>query len=217
MRPRHLETERLILRPLVRGDTDDILRMQLDPEVQRYSHISSQSLPKSLKRNSLRKEIQKQIVEQSLGTTFWAIEWSTRSGLLGQISLGMNNLRTNLSFLLLRENWGQGIATEAAQAVCAHAFLAQKLPEISALSHKDNRPSHRVLEKLGMKPDGIGIATTRQRSVLEMSKSPPSGSLLNINSTRGNLYVSYKLERLTYLALRTQSRDSESVPSGTQT
>lgn len=171
MRPRHLETERLLLRPLVRGDIDDILRMHLDPEVQRYSHISSQTLPKSPKQNSLRKEIRKQIAEQSTGT-FWAIEWNTRSGLLGQISLGKNNLRTNLSFLLLRENWGQGIATEAAQAVCAHAFLAQKLPEISALSHKDNRPSHRVLEKLGMKPDGI--AATRQRSVLEMS--PPAGS-----------------------------------------
>jgi RimJ/RimL family protein N-acetyltransferase len=196
VRPDPIVSERLALRSRARCDIDDILRMDLDPEVHRYSHINSinSNEPVSVARNALRREIRKQILSQSPGD-FWVIEWNDRPGLLGLIGL---SLATDLSFRLPQENWGQGIATEAAQTVCEHLFNVRKLPVITAFVHKDNQRSRRVLEKIGMKPNGI--AATRRRSVLEKPETPRSGDFLKVNSTTGNLYVTYGLELATYRA-----------------
>jgi RimJ/RimL family protein N-acetyltransferase len=166
--------------------------MDLDPEVRRYSHIDSGESVSVASRNALRREIRKQILSQSPGD-FWVIEWNDQPGLLGLIGL---SLATDLSFRLLRDNWGLGIATEAARAVCEHLFSERKLPLITAFSHKDNQRSRRVLEKIGMKPNGI--AATRQRSVLEKPQMPRSENFLKVNSTTGNLYVSYRLDLARY-------------------
>jgi RimJ/RimL family protein N-acetyltransferase len=49
--------------------------------------------------------------------------------------------------------WGQGIATEAARAVRAHAFNDLHLPRVISLIHPDNIGSRRVAEKNGMSPE----------------------------------------------------------------
>jgi RimJ/RimL family protein N-acetyltransferase len=49
--------------------------------------------------------------------------------------------------------WGQGIATEAAGAVCDHAFAGLQLSRVISLIHPDNIASRRVAEKNGMIPE----------------------------------------------------------------
>ncbi len=49
--------------------------------------------------------------------------------------------------------WGQGIGTEAARAVRAHAFAELKLSRVISLIHPDNIASRRVAEKNGMIPE----------------------------------------------------------------
>ena len=104
-----------------------------------------------------------------------------------------------MSFRLVRSVWGQGIATEAARAVLDYGFRALNLPLIVAFAHKENRRSHRVLSKIGMRPDGI--AALQQRSILNVPKAiRPAGSFLNVDSSRGDMYLSYGLYRENYVS-----------------
>jgi RimJ/RimL family protein N-acetyltransferase len=49
--------------------------------------------------------------------------------------------------------WGQGYATEAAQAAMRYAFEELDWPEIVAFTSRLNVRSMRVMEKLGMRRD----------------------------------------------------------------
>ena len=55
-----------------------------------------------------------------------------------------------LAWRLSWENWGQGLATEAAQKVTQYGFETLGLPEILAITAKNNQRSRKVMEKLGM-------------------------------------------------------------------
>lgn len=56
-----------------------------------------------------------------------------------------------LFYLLLRQYWGRGLATEAARAVLRHGFCELRIPEIVAGASAENLASKRVLEKIGMR------------------------------------------------------------------
>lgn len=56
-----------------------------------------------------------------------------------------------LGFHLRTVYWGQGLATEAAQAVVTFAFETIGAAALFAGHHPDNAPSRRVLEKLGFR------------------------------------------------------------------
>ncbi|MFK8184716.1 MAG: GNAT family N-acetyltransferase [Phormidesmis sp.] len=55
-------------------------------------------------------------------------------------------------------SWGFGYATEAARRVCQHAFEDLKLPTLLAVSAPENTRSVAVMERLGMRNEGL---TTR--------------------------------------------------------
>jgi RimJ/RimL family protein N-acetyltransferase len=58
-----------------------------------------------------------------------------------------------LPWALVPGRWGQGLATEAAQAALARA-RELGLPEVVAFTHTSNGPSRRVMEKLGLEYAG---------------------------------------------------------------
>ncbi|MGH2341428.1 GNAT family N-acetyltransferase [Segnochrobactraceae bacterium EtOH-i3] len=57
--------------------------------------------------------------------------------------------------------WGQGFATEAAQAVIDHAFACHGLAEIWASCRVTNSGSRRVIEKCGFQARGMGMCRSR--------------------------------------------------------
>lgn len=58
-----------------------------------------------------------------------------------------------IGWRLARESWGQGYATEGARAVVAHAFGPLGLDALVSFTAEWNRPSRRVMEKIGMTHD----------------------------------------------------------------
>ena len=56
-----------------------------------------------------------------------------------------------LSYVLRRQSWGCGIATEAAARLLRHAFEVHRLNRVMAVAMAENNASKRVLEKLGMR------------------------------------------------------------------
>jgi ribosomal-protein-alanine N-acetyltransferase len=56
-----------------------------------------------------------------------------------------------IGYRLHPDYWNRGLITEAARAVCDHAFVDLRLPRAISLIHPENIPSRRVAEKNGMK------------------------------------------------------------------
>jgi len=61
---------------------------------------------------------------------------------------------TDIGYRFLPEYWGQGLATEAGAASIRFGFDTLQLDTIMAYVLPENAASIRVIEKLGMQPDG---------------------------------------------------------------
>jgi RimJ/RimL family protein N-acetyltransferase len=75
--------------------------------------------------------------------------------LIGYINLAndphrVSKCEAELGFRLANDCWGRGIATEAAQAMVAHATYLSGTKHIVAIVDPNNRQSVRVLQKIGM-------------------------------------------------------------------
>jgi RimJ/RimL family protein N-acetyltransferase len=148
--PRQIETPRLILvQPTIKDAAEIYGRYASDPEVTRYlawpRHHS--------------------ISDTEAFLNFSASQWerwpagaylirSCHDGrLLGGTGLGFEApTRVVTGYVLAKDAWGLGYATEALAAVTE---LARRLgvPRLSAFCHPDHRPSCRVLEKCGFVRD----------------------------------------------------------------
>ncbi|MGE3269723.1 MAG: GNAT family N-acetyltransferase [Chloroflexota bacterium] len=147
--PTRLTTRRLLLRPPTLSDVDAYYAMASDPE---YAYFGSRNVPD---RESIEHRL-KQIVAMpwQLRPEF-AIEWEGR--VIGRVTLEIDraNLVAMLGYGVAREHWGLGIASEAASAVLDYAFREFGLERVSARVDPRNVGSVRVLEKIGMRQEGL--------------------------------------------------------------
>jgi [ribosomal protein S5]-alanine N-acetyltransferase len=75
--------------------------------------------------------------------------------LIGFVRLGLGGHRSGeLGYAIRRDEWGHGYATEAASLMLNFGFRSLKLHRIQAACGPDNRPSQRMLAKLGFTPEG---------------------------------------------------------------
>jgi len=143
-----IETARLRLRPWREEDLDPYAQMSADPEVMRY--IGS---GRPLDREESWRQIAVFIGHWQLrGYGLWAVERREDSEFIGRVGLwqpegwpGLEN-----GWLLGREHWGHGYATEAGAAAEEFAWMRLKAPELISVIQPENRASRRVAERLGM-------------------------------------------------------------------
>lgn len=143
-----VETARLRLRRFTHEDLDGLWRIASDPEVMR--HIGD-GIP-----------FTREVTEVNLagiirafgrrGWGRWALEKKDGGGLIGYCGLahGSEEMGVELVYLLAREEWGKGVATEAAWASLRYGFETLGFDSIAALTLHDNWRSRRVMQRLGM-------------------------------------------------------------------
>ena len=86
-----------------------------------------------------------------------AIALRADGSLIGIVSLTMTNRELwqgELGYRLGSRFWGQGYATEAAQALVSFGFATLGLHRICAMCHPGNAASQRVMQKVGMQYEG---------------------------------------------------------------
>jgi RimJ/RimL family protein N-acetyltransferase len=143
-----IETERLILRHWTLDDVPSIVAIYGDPETMRLfadgTTFSPQELAASLE------HVMKEYAHAGLGNCA-VVEKSSRA-VIGHCGVHRqsNSDDGEADWLIARDRWGRGYATEAAVAVMRGAFNAQNLPSISAVAHRDNVASIAVMRKLRM-------------------------------------------------------------------
>lgn len=79
----------------------------------------------------------------------WVIDWPGHRESVGAVALSLKE--PEISFVVGRAFWGQGITGEAARCVLAYGFDHLGLPEIGAELVADNLASKRLLDACGFR------------------------------------------------------------------
>ena len=154
--PPRIETERLVLRPLALADLGPMHDVYADREVMRYigrGGAHSETIEESERR------LQRLIDHQEKhGFSLWAVTERASGTVMGDGGLILYAHRgpeIELGFRLAKPYWGKGYATELARAWIAHAFAELGLERILGVAHPENVASQRVLEKAGLRFQGM--------------------------------------------------------------
>ncbi len=96
----------------------------------------------------------------------FAITKKDSGDLLGAVALSNNEKFINgeLAYWVGEPFWGNGYATEAAQAMLDFAFKEKKYHKVFARYFDSNPASGKVLEKLGMKKEGVLVDHVRKEN-----------------------------------------------------
>ncbi|MEM6326075.1 MAG: GNAT family N-acetyltransferase [Bacteroidota bacterium] len=87
----------------------------------------------------------------------WAIADGETDAMMGTCTLtawDRDNRHAEIGFILARERWGRGLATEAVRRVLTFGFDAMGLHRVEADVHPENGASLRLLETLGFQREG---------------------------------------------------------------
>ena len=142
-----IETERLVLRPIGLGDLDEFAALHADPEVTRFV--------RPLDRAAAKERLvlaEREWIEQGYGML--AVLDRADERFLGRAGLKYWSQfeETELGWILRRDAWGHGYATEAARACIEWAFAELEMPYLTAMISPGNLRSVRVAEGLGFAP-----------------------------------------------------------------
>ncbi|UYQ60511.1 GNAT family N-acetyltransferase [Streptomyces peucetius] len=140
--PATLTTRRLALRPVAAADVPEIARLWTDPEVRRH-------LGGPVDSNVVR--IREKRCVGAPGA--FAVVRQADLTVVGLVTVepGARDGRTEVSYQLLPEHWGQGYGREAVAAAVtwARGDVPATAPAVVALTQQANLRSRRLLEGLG--------------------------------------------------------------------
>jgi ribosomal-protein-alanine N-acetyltransferase len=145
-----IETNRLILRRLRPADLDALFALYRDPEVRKY-------FPEGTLTYEETKEELAWIIDVyygQYGYGLWATIYKETGAFIGRCGLIPwtidQRLEVEVAYLLDKAYWGQGLATEAAQAIVQYAFEQLQLSRLICLFDPEHQASRNVAEKMGM-------------------------------------------------------------------
>lgn len=153
-----IETDRLYLRAWQPSDIDPFAELCADPEVMRFfPDVMSREKSKELIARCIEKQ------EQD-GFCMAPIEIKETGEFLGFVGLNRPTYAAPLPFdpcveigwRLKQSSWGKGYASEAAIAWLRFGFETIGLEEIVAFTIPANKPSQKVMERIGMSRDLTG-------------------------------------------------------------
>ena len=143
-----LSTERLIIRPFLESDYQDLYEYLSLPETYRFEPGKPITL----------NEAKKLCKKRAKGTNFWAVTLKNSKKLIGHVSffpLGPKFLLAwEIGYIFNPVFQNQGYATEAVRAIIRYAFRELGTHRIVGHCSPDNIPSWKVLEKCGMRREG---------------------------------------------------------------
>ena len=160
-----LHTERLVLRLFDLNDTVDVFAYAQNPAVGPMAGWAPHQTM----------EDSRSVVQHFIRCgDVWAIVEKRSGRVIGSIGLHADGKRAApgcrmLGYVLGEPYWGQGYATEAAQAVLRFAFEELACPMVSVYHFPKNNRSKHVIKKLGFVPEGV----------LRMATALPDGTVLD--------------------------------------
>lgn len=170
-------TPRLILRARVEADREPGWTLACEPEGQRHLPVQD--------RATFNARFDAQIaVQAERGFSFWQVVRASdgvRVGVCGLVPPRHHHTEHEIGWRFHVEHWGQGYASEAAQAALDWGFANLPVESIIAITSPANIASRRVMERIGMThaegedfdhPDSPGPDDPLRRCVLYRIRRP---------------------------------------------
>ncbi len=149
--PDNLHTERLFLRQFLESDLDEYARMCANPEVMRYIG-DGRTLGRDEAWRSMASALGHWVLR---GFGLYACEEKATGRFVGRVGIinpeGWPGMEAG--WLIGRDSWNRGFATEAATAVIRMAYESLGTTRLISLIRPENAASIRVAEKLGAVPE----------------------------------------------------------------
>ena len=142
-------TSRLRLRPFRPEDEPAVHAFTSDPEVTRYTSWEPHTPTETSVR--LQMWIYQEWPGPSIQLAIESRDERTVIGWTGFLSIDSARQTGIFGYLLHRNYWGKGYATEAARGLIDWGFTQLNLHRVVAECAVENVPSTRILEKLGMR------------------------------------------------------------------
>ncbi len=166
-----ITTERLNLRLMTVQDAGNLLQIFSDPIAM---HYYPSTMDEAATIGWIRRTLDNY---DTYGVGFWVVEEKASGRFLGQCGMIPQELDGSpimeIAYLLVRREWGQGYATEAAMAVKQYGFETMGYPKLVSLIDRHNTPSIRVAERVGMQHERT--ITKWGKPVLVYTASPRHG------------------------------------------
>jgi RimJ/RimL family protein N-acetyltransferase len=145
-----LETKRLLLRHQVIQDLDDLWTLYCNPEITKYIPDAPRSREEARQELEWHRNGHPRYRELGLWATIHKEtgKFIGRCGLLPWTIDGQQEVE--VAYTIAQEYWGQGLGTEAAQAILKYGFEKLNLSRLICLIVEENIASQRVAEKIGM-------------------------------------------------------------------
>ena len=157
-----LETDRLRLRTLTADDAGPLHAIYGDAETMRFVGRAGRPAPDV---DATRRTLDALLRHDALhGFSLWAVDERGGEPLVGVAGLAWvdgHGPEVEAAYVIRRDRWGRGYATEALRAVLETGHGQLALPRIVALAYPENDASRRVMEKAGMRADGTTEAYGR--------------------------------------------------------
>ena len=145
-----LETKRLILRHQVLTDLDDLYALYCDPDIIRYIPDAPRNFQET--REELEWHMNGHPKHPELG--LWATIYKETNKFIGRCGLLPwtvdGTFEVEVAYTISKTFWGQGLGSEAAQAILNYGFDQLHLTRLICLIEPDNLASKKVATKIGM-------------------------------------------------------------------
>lgn len=162
-----LMTQRLILRKLRIEDAATLYQeLGCNPDITRYTGWNPY-----VTLDTAREKVAGDISNyDKTGCYSWIIQWGHKVvGTVGAYNYEPDISAIEIGYTVFQSAWGNGIASEAVKEVVRYLIEDEKINRIHAWCHADNKASTKVLEKAGLKQEGL----------LKQAILDPDGSLAN--------------------------------------
>ncbi|WP_230728320.1 GNAT family N-acetyltransferase [Flavobacterium sp. EDS] len=139
------QSPRIIIREFLPEEQQTFLNLFKDAEVIQY-------LPETSAERYI--EMFKELLEnyEKGNLSRWAIFDTTNNNFIGMCVARIfvhNSTQIEIGYVLSKEYWGKGIATEVCKAMTQYCFANTNIPEVVAITDLDNSGSQNVLQKSG--------------------------------------------------------------------
>lgn len=143
-----IQTHRMTLRRLELSDVDNLFLLESDPDVMKFTPAKiPQTHAQTLVR--LAEQIAKQAEREPFG--IWGAFLKNDNVFVGWFMLmPLEDKSLELGFMLVKDKWNKGYATEANLALVDYA-KNKKTKQLVARTNLENLASIHILEKLGFK------------------------------------------------------------------
>ena len=139
-----IETKRLIINKFNMNDTAAWALIECDPKVRKF--VNNKVLTYGEAKSYVLENIESY---KTNGYGRYAVRHKSNRKLIGMCGFLNDELGIDFGYRYSRDTWGQGIGTEAAQAVIKYGLTEVALRSIVAAVLPENTASEKILIKLG--------------------------------------------------------------------